>query len=482
VDDSRIASSEGLQRTLHQPRKENGGTTPLLSLPPLFGHGTTLEANGTIVFDSRLRRWVMYCVAFVPAIDESREGDDWRSAQILRFTSENGFDWRSDDPSGREVVYPRTRQDLYDDRAGTFATHVGACLLEYDAAETDWPYRGWIWLKGLRHDRTGAYFIRSRDGIRFERGQQVLVNRGRKLEHGGRAFQGPLDTSRVAFDPVTGKYLASLKFMLAKPDPLTGNSLRSRTFLFLDRLDEPVDLARISALELSPPLAQTDGNFPFDEYYDNTAYRYGSHWLGELRIWHGHGDYAWSPAGSAYLKLMSSEDGLHWRRAPYVNDSGYPEVFLANGPEGGNDARNDGGYITSFHQAPLRFGDELIYYYGASSFGKNAGPEKRLTGGGIFRARLRLDGFVSVDAGRLTTPAFRFDGDTLKLNHVGAVRVEVLDEAGGVLATAPVAGDAVRGEVKFDGARLRRVAGDRSAVRLRFTVEPGAALYAFVID
>jgi hypothetical protein len=38
---------------------------------------------------------------------------------------------------------------------------------------------------------------------------------------------------------------------------------------------------------------------------------------------------------------------------------------------GGNAGKNDGGYLTEFSQGPLRIGDELIYYYGCSSYGKN---------------------------------------------------------------------------------------------------------------
>jgi hypothetical protein len=86
------------------------------------------------------------------------------------------------------------------------------------------------------------------------------------------------------------------------------------------------------------------------------------------------------------------------------------EIFLPNGAERGNDGRNDGGYISEFSQGPLRVGDELIYYYSASSYGKNAPANRRLTGGGIFRARLRRDGFVSVDSGALTTPLLEFKG------------------------------------------------------------------------
>ena len=94
---------------------------------------------------------------------------------------------------------------------------------------------------------------------------------------------------------------------------------------------------------------------------------------------------------------------------PFNNDAGTPEVFIPNGPEGGNHGQNDGGYMSEFSQGPLRIGDELIYYYGCSSYGKNHPRDVRISGGGIFRARLRLDGFVSIDGGTLTTRPLRFE-------------------------------------------------------------------------
>ncbi len=132
---------------------------------------------------------------------------------------------------------------------------------------------------------------------------------------------------------------------------------------------------------------------------------------------------------------------------------------------------NDGGYISEFSQGPLRVGDELIYYYSASSYGKNAPRDRRLMGGGIFRARLRRDGFVSVDSGTLTTPLLEFKGRELMLNAVGPVKVLVLDESGKTLGSAAVKGDSVRHLVRFEGKSLRQVA-PRGQCRLRFEVSP----------
>ncbi len=172
---------------------------------------------------------------------------------------------------------------------------------------------------------------------------------------------------------------------------------------------------------------------------------------------------------------------MHWRKVPFANDAGVPEVFVANGAEGGHQAQNDGGYICEFSQGPLRIGAELIYYYSATSFGKRAAPDRRITGGGIFRARLRVDGFVSVDWGTLTTPPLALEGEQLAINSAGEISVDLLAAAGGILGHAVVTGDSIRHPVTFEGKSLRELAA-ADPVRLRFTVPPEARLYSFTVD
>lgn len=481
VDNKLIAESRALQRTLRQPRKDGGGLVPVLSCAEMFGHRANLQANGTIVYDPRLAAWVMYCLRYTPSLATASE-QGWQRTAIIRYISTDGINWRSESPDGMERVFPRTLSDLHDEVSQSSAACIDVGTISFDRFDADWPYKGWIWLPNLKGGRTGAYFLRSKDGRHFERKGLIFAGKARRVVAGDYELVGPGDTTRFVYDAVGGRFLALLKFYTNKPVPLTESRLRSRAYLFVDRIDEPLDLSKLDHIALVPQHEQRAGDFPFDEFYDATAYRYGSHWLGELKVWHGKGNYAWSPAGAAFLKLISSEDGLTWQRSAYVNDSGFAEVYLANGAEGGNNGQNDGGYITTFCNAPLRIDDELIFYYGASSYGRNASPDRRLTGGGIFRSRLRLDGFVSVDAGQLTTPVFRCAGEELYVNSAGNMTVEVLTDRNVVLGVATIAGDEIRQRVRFSGRKLRAVLGERQELRLRFTVEPGAALYAFVID
>jgi len=470
VDDALIETQADLKRTLHQPVKETGGNGPLI----VPAAGKDLQAYGSIVLDPRLGKYVMF-------IREHIGGGGFFLA-----TSTDGLQW---DQRDRASLVPVTFGPDVEPEAG-FGARRGLDLFSchYNAKDTAYPYQGWLFFANYGLDREGTYFVRSRDGRQWERGRQIVSSyagpgdtSSHVIAQDGKTVRGPGDVTLFSYDAIADRYLGIFKFYRETGRDRGANGYRSRAYLFLDRLDAPVDVRQIERIALLPAGAQANGDTPFDEYYASTAWRYGSHWLGGLKIYHARGDYPYSAAGCAFLKLCASRDGLHWRKVPFANDAGVPEVFLANGPEGGHQAQNDGGYVCEFSQGPLRIGDELIYYYSATSYGKRSAPDRRITGGGIFRARLRVDGFVSVDWGTLTTHPLEFAGDQLQVNSSGGLTVEILDAAGKILGRAAVAGDSIRHPVDFNGKSLRELAA-RSPVRLRFTVPPEARLYSFTVN
>jgi hypothetical protein len=110
------------------------------------------------------------------------------------------------------------------------------------------------------------------------------------------------------------------------------------------------------------------------------------------------------------------------------------------------------------------------------------------------RYTLRLDGFVSVNAGwkggELTTRPFQFQGDRLTLNFAtsaaGTIRVEIQDADGSPLPgftledSSEIFGDAIdRTVVWNDGSDVSALAG--KTVRLRFTLRD-ADLYALKFE
>jgi hypothetical protein len=302
----------------------------------------------------------------------------------------------------------------------------------------------------------------------------------RRIEQDGRKLVGPGDVTLFYHDKVENRFLGLFKFY--SPEPVENeNRLRSRAYSFFSHpLEQPFDIQKITHVELLPPAQEKNNDGPYDEYYGSTGWRYESLWLGGLKIWHRLGDYPWSAAGCAYLKLVSSRDGLSWQKVSFKNNEGIPEVFIPNGKEGGNKGRNDGGYMTEFSQGPLRIGDELIFYYGSSSYGKNHPNNLRVSGGGIFRARLRIDGFVSVDAGTLTTKLLSFSGNKLFLNAIGPVMVEVLDPDGKICGSQTVESDSIRHHLLFDGQEFNKIVIG-SEMRLRFHIKKGGRLFSFTI-
>jgi hypothetical protein len=97
-------------------------------------------------------------------------------------------------------------------------------------------------------------------------------------------------------------------------------------------------------------------------------------------------------------------------------------------------------------------------------------------GGAIGLASLRRDGFASMgETGLLTTRQVKFKGKHLFVNLNGELRVELVDEAGKLLATSKtVSGDNTKQRVELPG--LADLAG--KPVKFRFQVAKGS-LYAF---
>ena len=471
VDDYLIQSHTGLERRLRQPAKDDRGAKPVLSLRDLgITNAGTLEANGTIVYDSRLKKYVMFALAL------RTPWDGWDKTQLFRFTSRNGIDWTMGDDGSPQAVFPRNREDLRDPESRLYASNIDLCSFVYAASDERTPYKGWIWFANMG-EIEGLYYVSSPDGIHWKRGPLVTGIHDFAIKQDGWELFGSGDVTIVSHDPLSGRYLAQIK-LANKVAVGPENRQRARAFLFVDHLDQRIDPKRLQRVELVPPAAARDGDLPWDEYYASTAWRYGSLWLGGLKIWHGGGDYSYSAAGCAFIKLIYSRDGLDWHKAPYLNDENTQAVWIANGAEGGSGGSNDGGYITEFSQGPLGIGDELIYYYGSSSWGKNHARGVRVSGGGIFRARLRPDGFVAVVAGQLTTKLLRLKGDDLIVNAIGPIRVSVI-ESGKVVASARIEGDSLRHAVTFDGKSLQTLAGGK-AVQLQFEVDPGGKLYSFM--
>lgn len=472
IGDHLIEKNLSVTRTLHQPKKDDDGMKPVLFLENEFdGVPGTLQ-GGTILFDKKLNKYVMFATAGAHI-----GGHPWNWIRLYRFTSIDGLIWTKGDLGKPECVFPKSREDFLDASSGAYASNFDFTTFIYDESDEIYPYKGWIWYANWGKQREGMYFVQSSDGHTWERGTKVAPVEAFTFETDTHIYQGPYDTTGFSYDRVNKRFIASLKIS-AKSKKSGADRYRARAYYEIEAINKPIAFDHDSLVRLEPTRSHENGDLPDDEYYFSDSWRYESMWLGTLKIHHENTDYPYSNAGCSFLKLIYSQDGLHWAKVPYPNDRETAEVFLPNGIEGGNEGRNDGGYVTTFQNGPLRIRNELIYYYASSSFGKNHPAPRMLQGGGIFRSRLRVDGFVSVNSGTLVTVPLTTWGTDLFLNHVGEVSIVLLDKNESVLSSANVKGDSILDHVEFSTGHLSDLA-KRKAFKLKFSVPQGSKLYSF---
>lgn len=187
--------------------------------------------------------------------------------------------------------------------------------------------------------------------------------------------------------------------------------------------------------------------------------------------------------GTLDIRFATSRDGKSWNRLDR-----HPFIRLGVA----------GGFASAY--AYMASGcicrpEEICFYYGVSDHTHgNYDPARDKFLGTITRARMRLDGFVSVDTeytgGEFTTPVLLFSGNQLTLNTDtsagGHVRVELQNESAQPLAgfsadeCDPINGNFIQKVVSWHGnPPLQAWAG--KPVRLRFVMRD-AKLYSFKFE
>ena len=221
-----------------------------------------------------------------------------------------------------------------------------------------------------------------------------------------------------------------------------------------------------------------------DSYYGMVQFKMGEIYVGLLNVLH-------QVSNTMDIHLAYSRDGWRWyhlnQRQPWIStsrDSWDKNMVSASSP-------------------PISVGDEMFVFHGGASnhhdwwiMGKREAldvpeahdPDKVQYGLGL--ARMRRDGFVSIDAGPvregvLITRALRTENQQLALNAVcskgGYIQVEVTDDQERVLDGCARAqcdtfsGDSTRGMVTWKG---QSKIPHNKPLRLRFFMR-NASLYSF---
>ena len=217
-----------------------------------------------------------------------------------------------------------------------------------------------------------------------------------------------------------------------------------------------------------------------DQFYNMEVLTYEDLRIGLMTVFSYDSDYC-----RGAVQLTYSRDGRNWHRAANR------DIFLPLSQQPGD---FDWGAIYPL-QAPLVVEDEIWIYYTGYGVDHHHQRPPTVAGfpNGIGLAKLRLDGFVSVDAGAeegtLTTKPLVVGGSRLVVNadaQSGQVLVEILDVDGKPLAAFnkhdcdPMQVDKIRHTITWNGKLdLTQLAG--KAIKLRFYLR-NAKLYSFMFS
>jgi hypothetical protein len=468
VDDYLIDRVEDVTKKLNQPVKIAG--KPLIEMVP--EGDPHWEAGMPISFSSVIYDQEQQLFKLWYSLHENGQSDE--AAVLAYATSRDGIHWE------------KPRLALHEYR-GTSENNVVLtrdaleCGVFKDQHETDPAHRYKMLYKGI-------CAASSPDGLHWHD-----YNDGEKV-----IFHSPgHDSQCVAYwDDALGKYVAIIRdrtgwIKHVRPQLVAdaeAKRLWQRLWPKTDRLRLPQDhtirqvgqaesddfvdwtpMRTIVAADESDPVNQ-------DEFYNMQVMPYGPLRIGLMTVFSYDDEYC-----RGAVQLTYSRDGRTWHRAADR------QLFL---PLSDRPGAVDWGAIYPV-QGPLVLGDEIWIYYVGSGVDHNQRLPPGATGfpNGIALAKLRLDGFVAVEAdhaGTVTTKPFTFIGQELHINADagrGRVAVELLDAKGqlipgfGLDDADVLERDAVRHTVTWQGASDVSPLNGR-LVRLRFHVER-AKLFSF---
>jgi len=405
VDNFVIEYMKDLTKTLHQPVKyERNPVVPLSK--PWEGEVTM----GTVIReeDGRFRFW--YFSAAGVCYAESKDGIHWEKP-ALRL-----HEWSGSADEARKfglAVPPgakeyRTRDNnIVLNRAGGDVPNIIKDPFEKD------PQKRYKMFIKYNEPVYGMYVGYSPDGLQWNfRNDPVLTTAN---------DAGLNDRPTMFLDTENRRYIASLKREMPNPFGTGDYAMlqRCRTTSVstdFERWSDPV-------LALTPD----DQDPPGMQIYGLVGFNYESMYLGLMDIF-------WSQItgpmhGALDIQLALSRDGVTWWRA------GNRKTFIPVGPDG----KWDQIRLHPCSNPPILMGDELWFYYRGKAGRHFTVPENRrgfpwfapgvpddrpLDPGevtySVGLAKLRRDGFVSLDAGArpgmLMTRPLVFTGEKLHVN------------------------------------------------------------------
>jgi len=445
IDDYLLASVENITRTVHQATKFTGN--------PIMTDHTAVEAAGPVFAIVRrdeqtgtFRMWYSGNVNYT-LTDGTRV-----RFPALYAESDDGLSWKRPE-LGLHEFQGNTANNIIIPAGNLFGLHI-----DKNEPDPQRRYKGIVWHEPEYVPREGYFLYTSPDGIRWTRETEEPI----ALSLNGYTMPqtGIGDTSQFRWDRHLDKYVGDVKFVLP-------GKMRVRGFMESDDL---IHWTRPRMTIYPDALDDSDS-----QIYAQNSFCYESLWLGFLRVMHTERTAGYK---QTTVELTASRDGRHWHRV------GKREEILPLGSESEWD--------TDYHDpfcAPVPVGDELWIYYRSGKLRRN---ETRRYDFGL--AKLRRDGFVSLDAGEqpgtvLTRP-LSFAGKRLFVNadvrESGSIKASLLTRkrqpiAGYSAADAmAIAEGGTKVPVRWKkGVELE--APSEKNVRLRFELK-NAQLYSFWIE
>ncbi len=477
VDDYIIEGMKGVSTTLN-PAKKHPANPLVVSDRPWEG---SIQLYGTVLYDKTQKLFRMWYYG--------------GPTGSLYATSKDGLKWEK----------PNLGLYEYEGSKENNAIPDGPCFVVYNPEMYGYESDERRY-KTFHRDKSGWGAIFSKDGLHWtpHSGNPLLT--GVSDECPISATSHGVFPERVLYkDAIPPKYIAFPKIgvWVGKFPRRSVAFSHSNDFikwtkpvlvLAPDERDDEISETRIrEALE--------DGLIDIDhpddhraEFYHLCVFPYESLYLGFLDVFYANAELKrigqLNQTGPDEVQLVSSRDLIHWERA------GDRQPIIPNGKRGDWDR----GWKSTVN-IPIVVGDEIwIYYCGVGGHNilvwteKTAPPLYEVASylvQGIGLAILRLDGFVSVDAGQnegiLTTKPLVFEGNKLVINaqtQNGSVTVEILDEKGRPVKgfrrddCDAFTGDSVRHTVTWKGSPdVASLQG--KTVKLRFRMK-NAKLYSFV--
>ena len=461
LDSFALEEMDGVQRVQHQPRKYEGN--PVIK-PELPWELPSIQTREGPLWNPQLSRWELryFSAQSATFLAVSTDGLNWEKPIVGRFEFEGSTDNNLVQPVGSTFIY-----------------HV-----LHDERDPD-PRRRWKALIGERNPRPAA----SPDGFDWTFLSDLHIPSG--------------EESYLFYDELSKQFVFMIRTALMRPwghgqNVRAVNMSVSRDFVTwtdpvlvfeADERDQELGKDWLEQHLANPALRQpmvverSDWNA---QIYNMAAFPYEGIYIGLPTFYRQVGHNNSAPAGDGFSTtgLAVSRDLYTWQ---YALDETRPD-FLPLSEVGENVF--DTAQIEP-PALPLRMGEELWFYYTALKYRYTA-EEMDPESGAINLAQLRLDGFVSLNAGPeegiVVTRPLVWRGSSLWVNadltQGGTIQLEVLDENGDLIReelsraqVIPVTNGAVRSRVRWRGMEDLRALNHQS-VRLRFYLR-NADLYAF---